>query len=372
MIGGKDTRADTMIAAAGGRDAGSEIGIEGFRPITAESLVAAQPDVILVPTARAPVRRRDRRPAADPGSRADARRQEPARARLRRRAAARARAAHGLGVAAARARPAPGAPLADGRAGSAKRAACRGGPARPAAALLAGLIALLAAALLLGVGVGAVRDRAGRRDRDRARTTSASTPALASTRRTTRSSGSSGCRGCSSARSSAARSPSPARRLQGVFRNPLADPGRSASRAARRSAPSPRSCSGSRRSCRPGSSSSAFAGGVVASLVVYALARYEGRTETVTLILTGVAVTAIVGAAIGLLIARADDAAAPRRRLLVARQPRRRDLAAWSARPRRSSAIGVAVACARRARARPDGARRARGRAPRRRHRAPR
>lgn len=50
MIGGKNTRADTMIAAAGGRDAGSEIGIEGFRPITAESLVSAAPDIILVPT----------------------------------------------------------------------------------------------------------------------------------------------------------------------------------------------------------------------------------------------------------------------------------------------------------------------------------
>lgn len=50
MIGGKGTRADTMIAAAGGRDAGSEIGIVGYRPITAESLVSAAPDVILVPT----------------------------------------------------------------------------------------------------------------------------------------------------------------------------------------------------------------------------------------------------------------------------------------------------------------------------------
>ena len=38
------------------------------------------------------------------------------------------------------------------------------------------------------------------------------------------------------------------------------------------------------------------------------LARYEGRTETVTLLLTGIAVTAIAGAAIGLLLARADDA----------------------------------------------------------------
>ena len=32
MIGGKNTRADTMIAAAGGRDAGSEIGIDGLPP----------------------------------------------------------------------------------------------------------------------------------------------------------------------------------------------------------------------------------------------------------------------------------------------------------------------------------------------------
>ena len=51
MIGGKNTRADTMIKTAGGIDTGSELGIEGYRPITAESLVAARPDVILVPSA---------------------------------------------------------------------------------------------------------------------------------------------------------------------------------------------------------------------------------------------------------------------------------------------------------------------------------
>lgn len=50
MIGGKGTRADSMIVAAGGRDAGSEIGIDGYRPITAEALVQTQPDVILVLT----------------------------------------------------------------------------------------------------------------------------------------------------------------------------------------------------------------------------------------------------------------------------------------------------------------------------------
>jgi heme transport system substrate-binding protein len=51
MLGGRNTRADTMITAAGGIDTGSELGIEGFRPITAESLVAARPDVIVVPSA---------------------------------------------------------------------------------------------------------------------------------------------------------------------------------------------------------------------------------------------------------------------------------------------------------------------------------
>ena len=50
----------------------------------------------------------------------------------------------------------------------------------------------------------------------------------------------------------------------------------------------------------------AFGGGLIA-FVVYALARYEGRTETVTLILTGVAVAAIAAAGVGFLIARADD-----------------------------------------------------------------
>ena len=48
MIGGKDSGADALIAAAGGRDMGSELGIESFKQLTAESLVAGQPDVILL------------------------------------------------------------------------------------------------------------------------------------------------------------------------------------------------------------------------------------------------------------------------------------------------------------------------------------
>jgi iron complex transport system substrate-binding protein len=48
MIGGKGSGADAMIAAVGGIDTGTEIGIEGFKNLTAESLVAAKPDVLLL------------------------------------------------------------------------------------------------------------------------------------------------------------------------------------------------------------------------------------------------------------------------------------------------------------------------------------
>lgn len=48
MLGGKESGADAMIAAAGGTDAGTEAGISNFAPLTAESLVAARPDVLLL------------------------------------------------------------------------------------------------------------------------------------------------------------------------------------------------------------------------------------------------------------------------------------------------------------------------------------
>ena len=96
--------------------------------------------------------------------------------------------------------------------------------------------------------------------------------------------------------------------LQGIFRNPLADPGLIGVASGASLGAVAAIVFGLTALLPGGLQLSAFAGGVAASLVVYALARYEGRTETVTLILTGVAVTAIVGAAIGLLIARADDA----------------------------------------------------------------
>lgn len=52
----------------------------------------------------------------------------------------------------------------------------------------------------------------------------------------------------------------------------------------------------------------AFAGGLIATFVVYLLSRSGGRTEVVTLVLTGIAINAIAGALVGLLTFLADDA----------------------------------------------------------------
>lgn len=51
QIGGKNSAADALITAAGGIDAGVAAGIEGFKPLTPEALVAAKPDVLLLLTA---------------------------------------------------------------------------------------------------------------------------------------------------------------------------------------------------------------------------------------------------------------------------------------------------------------------------------
>lgn len=52
----------------------------------------------------------------------------------------------------------------------------------------------------------------------------------------------------------------------------------------------------------------AFATGLLTVLIVYALSRSGGRTEVVTLILTGIAVNAFAGALIGLFLFFADNA----------------------------------------------------------------
>jgi len=48
LITGADAGPDAMIEAIGARDAGEELGVSGFKPITSEALINAAPDVILV------------------------------------------------------------------------------------------------------------------------------------------------------------------------------------------------------------------------------------------------------------------------------------------------------------------------------------
>jgi iron complex transport system substrate-binding protein len=48
LIGGEGAGSDAMIEAIGAEDAGSALGLEGFRPLTSEGLINAAPDVILV------------------------------------------------------------------------------------------------------------------------------------------------------------------------------------------------------------------------------------------------------------------------------------------------------------------------------------
>lgn len=53
----------------------------------------------------------------------------------------------------------------------------------------------------------------------------------------------------------------------------------------------------------------AFVGGLVTTLIVYALSRSDGRTEVVTLVLTGIAVNAVAGAGLALMIFLGDTQA---------------------------------------------------------------
>ena len=95
--------------------------------------------------------------------------------------------------------------------------------------------------------------------------------------------------------------------LQGLFRNPLADPGLIGVSSGASVGAVGVIALGLTGAFVGATQAAAFLGGVLAAAVVYALARNDGRTETVTLVLTGIAVSAICGAAIGFLIARADD-----------------------------------------------------------------
>ncbi|MEU8021954.1 MULTISPECIES: FecCD family ABC transporter permease [Micromonospora] len=95
--------------------------------------------------------------------------------------------------------------------------------------------------------------------------------------------------------------------MQGVFGNPLAEPGVIGVSAG--------AALGAALAIVTGVTvlggwtvpAAAFAGGLATTWLVYTLARSGGRTEVVTLVLTGVAVNAVAGAAIGLLMFVADE-----------------------------------------------------------------
>jgi iron complex transport system permease protein len=95
--------------------------------------------------------------------------------------------------------------------------------------------------------------------------------------------------------------------LQGVFRNPLADPslvGVSSGAALGAVAAIVVGFTPFGLASLP---VAAFVGGMLAMLAVYGFARQGGRTEVVTLILAGIAINAIAGAATGIFFFLADD-----------------------------------------------------------------
>jgi iron complex transport system permease protein len=95
--------------------------------------------------------------------------------------------------------------------------------------------------------------------------------------------------------------------LQGMFRNPLADPGLIGVSSG--------AALGAVGSVALGFSAlgfatlpaCAFVGGVITSIAVYLMARHDGRTEVVTLVLTGIALNTIAGALTGFLTYVASD-----------------------------------------------------------------
>lgn len=106
--------------------------------------------------------------------------------------------------------------------------------------------------------------------------------------------------------------------IQGMFRNPLADPGLIGISAGSAFATALVIVLGSLPALKPlfdlfsqinipirliGS----FMGGMLTTLLIYGLATTNGRTSVPTMLLTGIAINALAGAGVGMLVAFADD-----------------------------------------------------------------
>jgi iron complex transport system permease protein len=95
--------------------------------------------------------------------------------------------------------------------------------------------------------------------------------------------------------------------MQGVFGNPLAEPGVVGVSSGAAVAASVSIVFGLQWFGPWTTAAAAFLGGLAATFLVYALARSGGRTEVVTLVLTGIAVNAVCGALLALLTFLGDS-----------------------------------------------------------------
>ncbi len=102
--------------------------------------------------------------------------------------------------------------------------------------------------------------------------------------------------------------------MQGLFRNPLADPGLVGVSSGAALGAAVAIVGGAWLGGLPDAiapyllSASAFAGGLVVTALVYRLGSRNGQTSVSTMLLAGIALTALAGAAIGLFTYLADDA----------------------------------------------------------------
>jgi iron complex transport system permease protein len=96
--------------------------------------------------------------------------------------------------------------------------------------------------------------------------------------------------------------------MQGAFANPLSEPGIIGVSSGAMSAAALQIVTGFSPLGIWTLPVAAFLGGLAAVAVVYAIARHDGRTEILTLVLMGIAINALAGAAIGLLAFMSDDA----------------------------------------------------------------
>lgn len=97
--------------------------------------------------------------------------------------------------------------------------------------------------------------------------------------------------------------------MQAIFGNPLAEPGVVGVSSGAALGAAMGIVSGGVLAGVVGTAALAFAGGVGATLLVYFMARSHGRTEVVTLLLTGIAVNAFAGAGLAFVLFAGDSAA---------------------------------------------------------------